>query len=333
MHALCTSPMTNHPTISTRFPGVVHWFTFGDTQTLDTVLSVLFELGITELRTCFSWADWERPQGRVWFDYYIDQLRSAGITLFPSLFYTPLSKARPTATGAKLTSCPPQQLEDFTVFTQSMLDRYGDTFTWIQLWNEPNWEPYWNQELDPDGKLFAQMVDPAIDACHRAGKRVVLGGLTPIDVGWINRMLSYGVLQKAQAVGVHGAPGSWYYRGPNGWNGWPIELQKVRDELAAHNAALEVWITETGASTFLDGVDLLVQYQFQIEYFEYMNVIPADRVWWYSVIDQHPDQPTDDVITMAAHEDRVAYHFGLLDFTGKQKPLYTHWKNRAHGVL
>ena len=53
-----------------HLPFAVHWFTFEDLKTFDLVLNTLKNLKIRELRTAFSWADYERPGGKKWFDFF-----------------------------------------------------------------------------------------------------------------------------------------------------------------------------------------------------------------------------------------------------------------------
>lgn len=306
--------------------GAVEWFIFGDIQYVARVIEVLKDLNIKKLRTAFSWADWERPNGPEWFDFFIGELNKAGLELLPTLFYTPTQKAVTKPDGSKKTSHPPQRLYDFTDFTKQMIERYGHMFSWIMLWNEPNWKVYWDQEIDPEGSIFAEMVEPAIDLSHSLQKRVVLGGLTPIETTWVYTMLNLGVLQKADAVALHASPGSWFYRANHGWRGWENEIAEVREVLNRFDSHPEIWITETGASTWGRGFDSEIRKQFQIEYFENLHHVPSESIWWYSLFDQSSDHPTDDVLNVGGEADVVAYHFGLIDQQGKKKPLYDHWK-------
>ena len=51
------------------------------------------------------------------------------------------------------------------------------------------------------------------------------------------------------AVGVHGFPGTWDSEEGN-WQGWAQHLAEMRRALARFNPEAEVWITETGYSTW-----------------------------------------------------------------------------------
>ncbi|MDQ3314347.1 MAG: beta-xylosidase, partial [Verrucomicrobiota bacterium] len=60
----------------------------------------------------------------------------------------------------------------------------------VMLWNEPNNKSHWDIELDPEWRRFAKMVKLAADAIAAENDALlrVLGGMSPIDAGWITRM-------------------------------------------------------------------------------------------------------------------------------------------------
>lgn len=112
------------------------------------------------------------------------------------------------------------------------------------IWNEPNNKSHWDPEIDPDWMRFGQMVNLAAEAIAEANPGVtrVLGGISPIDPGFITRMKSYGVLDRVNAVAVHGFPLDW-----NLWqiHDWPQKLEEIRGV-----ADLPIWVSEVGVSTF-----------------------------------------------------------------------------------
>src|SRR5213082_2556113 len=65
------------------------------------------------------------------------------------------------------------------------------------IWNEPNNKSHWDPEIDPDWSKFADMAIQAARAIRQANPQVkrVLGGISPIDPFFIERMRDHGVLE------------------------------------------------------------------------------------------------------------------------------------------
>jgi beta-xylosidase len=114
----------------------------------------------------------------------------------------------------------------------------------VMFWNEPNNKSHWAFEIDPEWRMFADMIKLASHAvaAENRGMLRVLGGISPIDPGFIAHMKAQRVLENLDAVAVHGFPLDW-----NHWNisEWP-------DRIAAIEAVtnLPVWVSEAGASSF-----------------------------------------------------------------------------------
>ena len=112
----------------------------------------------------------------------------------------------------------------------------------VMLWNEPNNLSHWNFELDPDWSIFSAMVNEAADAvkAERSTLPCVLGGMSPIDPGFLRVLQNHRVLKHMDAVAVHGFPLDW-----NHWliDDWPAKLEEIK---AA--TSLPVWVSD--AHTF-----------------------------------------------------------------------------------
>ena len=112
------------------------------------------------------------------------------------------------------------------------------------IWNEPNNKSHWDPEIDPEWTQFASMAILAADAIaeENPGLTKVLGGISPIDPLFIERMKNFGVLDHIDAVAVHGFPLDW-----NLWqiHDWPQKINEIRAV-----TDLPVWVTEVGVSTF-----------------------------------------------------------------------------------
>jgi beta-xylosidase len=112
------------------------------------------------------------------------------------------------------------------------------------IWNEPNNKSHWDPEVDPGWGLFADMAIAAGRAIQAANPRLtrVLGGISPIDAGFMANMAGKGVLEHVDAIAVHGFPLDW-----NLWqiHEWPAKLDEIRT--VSH---LPIWVSEVGVSSF-----------------------------------------------------------------------------------
>ncbi len=145
----------------------------------------------------------------------------------------------------------------------------------VMLWNEPNNKSHWDFEIDGDWSIFADMVRQAAEAVRTENPNIlqVLGGISPIDPGFVLNMKSKGVLDVLDVVGVHGFPLDW-----NHWpiDAWPDRLQEIRAV-----CDLPVWVTEVGVSTF--GAEEVQV--FGLRRSAELLMQRAERVHWYSLFD------------------------------------------------
>ncbi len=144
------------------------------------------------------------------------------------------------------------------------------------IWNEPNNKSHWDPEVDPDWSLFADTViraGSAIQAINPAVTRV-LGGMSPIDPEWVNRMRGHGALDAVDVVAVHGFPLD--------WNLWPIHAWP--DKIAEIEAVCPdkpIWATEVGVGSF--GAEEVQE--FGVRRTAELLLDRVDRVFWYSLFD------------------------------------------------
>jgi beta-xylosidase len=145
----------------------------------------------------------------------------------------------------------------------------------VMLWNEPNNLSHWDFKLDPDWKMFADMVIAASKAIRNEYPElpIVLGGISPIDPHFIQLLGSYGVLDAVDVVSVHGFPLDW-----NHWQlqDWPKKIEEIRAVTSK-----PVWVSEAGVSSF--GAEEVQVFGLQ-RTAELLLPI-ADRVHWYSLLD------------------------------------------------
>jgi beta-xylosidase len=145
----------------------------------------------------------------------------------------------------------------------------------VKLWNEPNNKSHWDFELDPDWRIFAEMVKSASAAIEseRTDLVRVLGGMSPIDPGFLTNLRDKGVLDSVDAVAIHGFPLD--------WNHWPIDAWPEKIATIRSMTHLPVWVTEVGVSSF--GAEEVQE--FGLRRTAELLLGQADRIHWYSLYD------------------------------------------------
>ncbi len=188
------------------------------------------------------------------------------------------------------------------------------------IWNEPNNKSHWDPEVDPDWARFAEMAILAGQAIRAENARLprVLGGISPIDPGFISNLDQRGVLDHVDVLAVHGFPLDW-----NLWqiHEWPSKLDEIRAR-----SAKPVWVTEVGVSSFgaeevqAWGVDRTAE----------LLVGRAPRVHWYSLYDL---PRAWEATTRHREAEGSSYyrHFymGLLREDGSPKPALERFARHA----
>jgi beta-xylosidase len=182
----------------------------------------------------------------------------------------------------------------------------------VMLWNEPNNLSHWDFKIDPDWKMFANMVLAGAQAIRRVNPTVklVLGGISPIDPNFINLLDSHGVIDAIDVIAVHGFPLDW-----NHWNinEWPAKIDEIREQAKGK----PVWVSEAGASSF--GADEVQTFGLQRSAELLLPIV--ERVHWYSLF----DLPKTWTATTRHKEAEGSayyrhYYMGLVREDGSPKP-------------
>jgi len=181
----------------------------------------------------------------------------------------------------------------------------------VELWNRPNDPNEWDSRIDPEWESFSAMIGGAAYWARSRGKKTVLPGTWPLNLEWLDLMHQRGVLKYIDAIGVHGFPGASEFE----WRGWESEIGAVKRRLAGLGVKAQLWITQTGFSTwrgderaqaraFVDAIDA-----------------PATRVYWQSAYDADPARAGAD----SYHSDEREHHYGLKRADGGPKLLFRAW--------
>ncbi len=178
------------------------------------------------------------------------------------------------------------------------------------IWNEPNNKSHWDPQIDPEWLRFSEMARLATQAIRAENSSLprVLGGISPIDPAFLDRLERQGALEYIDVLAVHGFPLDW-----NLWliDEWP---QKLREIQAL--SSRPVWVTEVGVSSFgaeevqAWGVDRTAQ----------LLIGRAPRIHWYSLYDL---PRTWEATTRHKEAEGSSYyrhfHMGLLREDGSPK--------------
>lgn len=145
----------------------------------------------------------------------------------------------------------------------------------VMIWNEPNNASHWDFRIDEGWRTYGAMARAAGEAVAAESPRVkrVLGGISPIDPGFVANMAGQGVLDAVDVVAVHGFPLDW-----NLWSldDWPRKLDSIRAV-----TSLPVWVTEVGVSTYASEEVQRMGLRRTAE----LLAGEAERVHWYSLFD------------------------------------------------
>jgi beta-xylosidase len=186
----------------------------------------------------------------------------------------------------------------------------------VKFWNEPNNKSHWDPEVDPGWVRYADMVKLASAAVRAESPRLtrVLGGISPIDAGFIQNLATQGVLEVVDAVAVHGFPLDW-----NHWkiHAWPERIAEIEAV-----TKLPVWVTEVGVSTF--GAEEVQEFGLKRTAELLSGRVP--RIHWYSLYDLPQAWPATTRHREAEGSSYYRhYYMGLLREDGSPKLACRHF--------
>jgi beta-xylosidase len=144
-----------------------------------------------------------------------------------------------------------------------------------KIWNEPNNKSHWDPEIDPGWTRFSEMTVLAgrAIAAEAPGLTRVLGGMSPIDPGFVGLLEAQGVMNAVDVLAVHGFPLDWNLWSIHDWPDKIAEIEAVTDK--------PVWVTEVGVSSF--GAEEVQAWG--LKRTGELLIGRAPRVHWYSLYD------------------------------------------------
>src|SRR5436305_14733759 len=149
--------------------GILEWLRPGEEERVEQLLVDLRTIGVNELRTGISWADWHSENGEKWYEWLLPRL-SSEVHVLPCFHYTPASL------GIVPNECsPPRNPKQYADFLDVFITRVGEHFAWVEVWNKPRHPAEWNDALDPHCRVFCENVRGAADSARQRGKKTSRG--------------------------------------------------------------------------------------------------------------------------------------------------------------
>ncbi|TDH25249.1 NAD-dependent epimerase/dehydratase family protein [Segetibacter sp. 3557_3] len=280
--------------------GLVQWFQVGEYEAVEKAISDFKRLGLTAIRTNFSWADWRSEGGKTWYDWLFPTL-AKDFQILPCLFYTtPFTGTKPNIPAE------PQTPKDYAEFIDSMLEKYGDHFEYLELWYGQNKKGPHNYTADEKFNAFCEIAGNAAARIRNNGKKTVLGGICAENFGWLPGLFSKKLMQYIDVLGFQFLADDLENRGEN----INTVVSRLREMLELYNSPAQIWITEAGCSTWQKTGSVQVR-----EFIAALHA-PCDRLYWYALNDVSPALFGGDV-------SKSEYYFGMKDSSGSPKLLYT----------
>ncbi|HBG27065.1 MAG: hypothetical protein A2Y10_08440 [Planctomycetes bacterium GWF2_41_51] len=271
--------------------GVSEWFKIGQYGRVEKVLNELRAISIKHIRAAFSYEDWHQQDGSQWFEWLFSNL-SKNFELLPCFVFNP---------GSKI-----YNMQEFADFIKLMIQKFGLHFQWFELLNSQN------SRICSDYKTFNNLIKEVAAEAKINHKKILVGGISPCDIEILD-LFSSDLVNDIDAIGIRDFPGNY------GWINWDNSINKVRKVFEENKINLQIWITETGFSTW--GRDEFGQITNFIDFLK----VHVDRRYWYSAEDLTNElfNKNEDV------EEKRQYHFGLIKNDGNPKLIYRIWKQQG----
>ena len=228
-------------------------------------MAAMASTGVGVLRVNFSWVRIEDAApvngacgtARYNWDAYDELVREAtihGVRLLPVIVGSP-SYVSPRSTQAPY-SQKVSEIVPYKCFLRASVARYGRggflprtqsarPITDWQVWNEPNFTQFGTNELGPDPREYAELVETSSNQIRRIDERatIALGGMPGDPRPFLRGIYrSGGIERKFDVVALH--PYAFDFRGVKG------AVTRFRSTLAdLGDRGRYLWITETGWAT------------------------------------------------------------------------------------
>ncbi len=245
-------------------------------------LELLDELKVSWTREEFVWSMIETEKGEWNWDFYdraFENLANSDINILGIIDYSaPWATSNPDIEGAD------KYMPDIACwreFVDRVVERYGDRVKYWQIWNEENIPVFFKPE--PNVNKYYELLKNASEVIRArdSSARVVLGGTSGVDMGYLRSLKDLGASQYFDILAVHP------YR--LDFESSPEENGLMRDLGLAQDISEEfdkpIWLTEFGWPTDkTEGVDENLQANYLARTYLMSFTFPAiEKLFWYDL--------------------------------------------------
>jgi Cellulase (glycosyl hydrolase family 5) len=271
---------------------------------------LLDEMGIQWWRNDFSWKRLEPQQGYWYFqkfDWLVNTARENNSKVLALLVYDTPWIYEEEGRSRNITE---KELEHYLNYARTIAERYGDSIGGFEIWNEPNFGPFWTGSEEDFFTLTRETVKVLKEVAPDVP--VAVGALSyhPVTGGksFLKKMIEAGALEGADAVSLHPYGAS--------LESSARRVADVRTLLKEYGYDHRIWITEMGFPTtglYPHKVALKDHYAQTIKTMTLMTAAGADLITWYKLFDTYEPQEA----TLIVHSERS---FGLMSRKSDWKP-------------
>jgi hypothetical protein len=294
------------------------------------VLNELAAAGVQWVRIDTSWAGIEdsyKGARNAWYiamvDFCVNEARARGLNVLITLWMTP-----GWANGNQGNLVPPTNPQDYADFARWAAARWQGRVAAWEVWNEPDpAQSFWQGSIDQYAALL-RAAYPAFKAGDPSAK-VVLGGPSSNDDGWIREVYARGTRDFFDVVSTHpyqGMADAPPETPDDGHRWWFTHLPAVRQVMLDYgDAAKPIWFGEFGWSAHTNWIGIQnwergVTPEQQGDYFvralQYTqaNYPYVPVAFWY----KERARPGDTNVHQSG--------YGLLNDNMTERPVYTRLK-------
>lgn len=279
-------------------------------------LAWMRELGVAWDRTDLWWHVVEPEPGRFDFsrpDLAIRTFEKAGVQWYPILCYG--------AAWFKDRTGPRDEKEfaAFANFASRTVARYRGRVPYWSVWNEPNIPNFWSPA--PNADHYARLLKVTAAAIRKADPkaRICAPAIAPIgpwDRAFTERLFRQGSLNDFDVFDYH------YYRNGPPEDEVPAEIAEVRATMRRFGQEKPIWISETGVSTWFDGVERPERQAALVVRNQLLCLAHGvARVFYFDLQNWFDDQP-----------QTWDSHLGLVKASGEFKPSFHAYRTLVREV-
>lgn len=251
-------------------------------------LDIARDAGATTIRIDMWWGALQDESGDWDFtaaDMILDLIEERGLRALPILCYNGPGWEQ----SAVITA---ENREAFGEYVHQMVTRYSGRVQWWQVWNEPNIEPFWSP--DPDPELYTLLLREAATRAREADPNVRLVGMNTAgaDIDFMEASYRHGASHYLDAVAFH------HYNAEADESVLEEQIRSVRRVMRRHgDGDKPLMMTEFGLSTGPSPVIATSNPEFQASWLVKKHLVAraagVSQAFWFKLMDD-PDEPAPD---------------------------------------